>query len=264
MTVLEKIIAHKRVEIEALHAKTSLNDWIQKAKDAAPVRDFVKALKGAPPIRLIAEVKRASPSQGIIRSDFDPALIATAYATAGANCISVLTDEQFFQGSLHDLVAVRSSIDLPILRKDFILDPIQIWQARACGADAVLLIAECLDQAQLEYLYETTSLAGMTALVELYEEVNIDRVQRIRPRVVGVNNRNLRDFQIDLRHAIRLRKSFERDQIFVAESGIKSSADVRLLESHDIDAMLVGQSLCEQPDVAEATRTLLAGRATTS
>ena len=166
MSILDRIVATKREEIELLKQQSSLADWQTRARDAEPPRDFLRPLQTAPPIRLIAEVKKASPSQGIIRADFDPVPIAQAYATAGASCISVLTDEQYFQGKLDYLQQIRQHVDLPLLRKDFILDPIQVWQARASGADAVLLIAECLDRESMHELHNEIVSAGMTALVE--------------------------------------------------------------------------------------------------
>ncbi len=259
MSILNDIVRTKWDEIEQLKLKSTIHEWIDRAHEGVEIRDFAAVLEGSPPIRLIAEVKRASPSQGLIRKDFDAREIAIAYQAAGAHCLSVLTDECYFQGSLSELAAVKQSVTLPVLRKDFILDPIQVWQARAFGADAVLLIAECLGDEQLSMLYETILEARMTPLVELYDEQNIERVQRLNPRLVGVNNRNLNTFEVDLRHSIRIRSEFRDDQIFVAESGIKTHDDVRLLERSGVDAMLVGQSLCEKPDISHATRMLLYG-----
>ena len=177
---------------------------------APPVRDFLAALSAGPPIRLIAEVKKASPSKGVIRADFDPVEIARIYQRHGAACLSVLTDQPYFQGSLEHLRQVRAAVDLPVLRKDFIIDPYQVIEARAAGADAVLLIAECLDDDLLERLHEAIVDLGMTPLVELYEPANLARVLRIGARLVGVNNRDLRTFQTDLEHTLRLRRQIPR------------------------------------------------------
>jgi len=257
LSILEKIIRTKRTEIEKLHAETTIADWRDQANDAEPVRSFIDALRGAPPIRLIAEVKKASPSQGLIREHFDPVAIALDYQRAGASCISVLTDEQYFQGHLDYLRQVRQAIELPVLRKDFILDPIQVWQARAYGADAVLLIAECLDAGRLSLLAATIEEAGMTAFVELYDERNVEMVAALDLPLVGVNNRNLDTFQVDLQHSVRVKQKFSDRQIFVSESGIRSAADVQFLQRNGVDAILVGQSLCEQADVYAATLALI-------
>lgn len=259
MSVLEKIVRAKNEEIAELKATSSIDEWKSRAADSEPPRDFLSSLKGAPPIRLIAEVKKASPSQGVIRKDFDPVEIAKAYEKAGASCISVLTDPLFFQGQLEFLQAIRSAVSTPLLRKDFILDPAQVWQARAFGADAVLLIAECLEPDQMKRLHEVIIEAGMTPLVELYLEKNIDPVMALNPQLVGVNNRDLTTFEVDLQHSIRMFTKMTGEHLCVSESGIFSNDDAKCLENAGIDAMLVGQSLCEQSDVYSATKTLLDG-----
>ncbi|MEN0109510.1 MAG: indole-3-glycerol phosphate synthase TrpC, partial [Planctomycetota bacterium] len=212
------------------------------------------------PIKLIAEVKKASPSAGLIRADFDPVAIAGAYAASGASCVSVLTDAPHFQGSLDYLRAIRAAVPLPVLRKDFLIDEHQVVEARAAGADAVLLIAECLTPAELADLHGlATEELGMTALVELYEPENLPAVLACKPRLVGVNNRDLRTMTVDLGHCLRLREGLPPEVAFVGESGIKTAADAQRLRTAGVDAMLVGESLMRQPDIAAATAALLGG-----
>ncbi len=231
LTILDKIVATKREEVARAKAETPESALRNHLADAPPVRDFLAALSAGPPIRLIAEVKKASPSKGVIRADFDPVAIAGIYQRHGAACLSVLTDRPYFQGSLEYLRQVRAAVDLPVLRKDFIIDPYQVIEARAAGADAVLLIAECLDDDLLERLYNAIVDLGMTPLVELYEPANLARVLRIGARLVGINNRDLRTFQTDLEHTLRLRRQIPADRIVVGESGIRSRQDAQRLRS---------------------------------
>jgi indole-3-glycerol phosphate synthase len=256
-TILDQIVDRKRQEIAEAQARRSLEDVIAAAKDAPAARDFVGALRGTGDVALIAEVKKASPSAGLIRADFDPVQIARTYAEHGAAAISVLTDEQFFQGHLDYLKAVRASVPVPVLRKDFLLDPYQVYEARAAGADAVLLIAECLDDATMTELFQLAAELGMTSLVELYEPENLERVLRLGPSLVGVNNRNLKTFVTDLGHSLRLRPQVPADVAFVAESGIRTRADVERLRQAGVNAMLVGETLMRQPDIAAAVDELL-------
>ena len=224
-----------------------------------PCRDFHAALATGEEVRLIAEVKRASPSAGLIRENFDPAAIASAYALGGAACISVLTDEPFFQGSLDYLRAVRQAVDLPILRKDFIIDEYQLLQARASGADAVLLIGECLTPDQLIELDARASSLGMQTLIELFEPDNLAAVLATKTRLVGVNNRDLRSFRTDLSHTLRVAEGIPADRLIVGESGIASYDDVLRLKAGGVKGILVGESLMRQDDITAATRRLLAG-----
>jgi indole-3-glycerol phosphate synthase len=225
--------------------------------DAPPIRDFFVALAASGPIKLIAEVKKASPSKGIIRADFDPVAIAKTYESHGATCLSVLTDEQYFQGSLEYLRRVRQAVSIPVLRKDFILDTYQLVEARAAGADAVLLIAECLDDCNLRKLHNEALELGLTPLVEFYEPENLDRVLTAGASLIGVNNRDLRTFQVDLDRTIRMREKVPLDCVFVGESGIESRADALRLQSAGVDAMLVGESLMREPDIGVAVDRLL-------
>lgn len=259
-SILEKIVAHKRNEIEAAKRERPLNEVKSKAERAAPPLGFLAALTGgeqAARVSLIAEVKKASPSKGVIRADFDPVAIARAYASNGANCLSVLTDEHFFQGHLDYLMAVRAAVDIPLLRKDFILDEYQVWEARAAGADAVLLIAECLSPEKLKQLHHLIAGLGMTALVELYDRANIAAVLDCQPTLVGVNNRDLNTFDIDLQHSLAVKRELPPDIAMVSESGIFSNEHVRLMQEHGVDAILVGESLMRAGDIGAAVRQLM-------
>jgi indole-3-glycerol phosphate synthase len=255
--VLQRIVEQKRAEIAAAMARVPLDELTREAAKAAPVRDFAEALRLRGPVALIAEVKKASPSAGVIRPDFDPVAIARTYEQHGATCLSVLTDEHFFQGSLDYLREIRSVVGIPVLRKDFILEEYQVIEARAAGADAVLLIAECLPGSRLSELYRAIRDLGMHALVELYDAENLDRVLALEPAIVGVNNRDLRTFVTDLSHATRLRKKVPASILFEAESGIRSPADVALLRAADVNAMIVGESLMREPDIGVAVERLL-------
>jgi indole-3-glycerol phosphate synthase len=208
-------------------------------------------------MRVIAEIKQASPSAGVIRSDFDPLQLARQYTAGGADCLSVLTDVDFFQGRLEYLTGARGETTVPVLRKDFLYDRYQIWEARAAGADCVLLIAECLDDCHLRDLYFLASELGMAALIELHDPENLDRVLKLEPELVGVNNRDLRTFQTDLNHSIELRRQVTHDCVFVSESGIRTPADVQRLAAAGIGAILVGESLMRTGNVGEGLRQLL-------
>ncbi len=256
-TILDKIVATKRREIAACRERTPLAELERRLADAPPVRDFFTAIATDGPIRLIAEVKKASPSAGVIRADFNPVTIARTYEQHGAACLSVLTDEQYFQGSLDYLSAVRAAVALPVLRKDFILDTYQLVEARVAGADAVLLIAECLDDCQLRKLHNEAIDLGMTPLVELYEPANLPRVIAAGATLVGVNNRNLHSFEVSLDHTLRLRDAIPDECALVSESGIKTRADVLRLEAAGVDAILVGESLMREADIGVAVDRLL-------
>jgi indole-3-glycerol phosphate synthase len=258
-TILDKIVATKWQEIAAAKETTPLANVCAQAEQAAPPRDFFAALAAPGPIKLIAEVKKASPSKGIIRADFNPIEIAQTYERHGATCLSVLTDQQYFQGSLDYLREIHAAVNIPVLRKDFILDEYQLWEARAAGADAVLLIAECLDDCNLRKLFNRTVELGMTPLVELYEPDNLQRVFDAGATLIGINNRNLHTFEVDLHHTLRLREQIPDQCVLVAESGIYTHADVQLLEAGGVDAMLVGESLMRQSDIGQAVDKLLHG-----
>lgn len=255
--ILEQIVATKRIEIASAKSALPLTELRAQLRDAPPVRNFFAALAADGPIKLIAEVKKASPSKGIIRADFSPVEIATTYQQHGATCISILTDEHYFQGSLAFLTAIRQATNIPLLRKDFILDTYQLHEARVAGADAVLLIAECLDDCMLRTLHNEALELGLTPLVELYDPENLPRVLDAGARLIGVNNRDLRSFQVDLSHTIRMRSLIPSDCLLVGESGIESRADAERLGAAGIDAMLVGESLMREPDIGLAVDRLL-------
>ena len=261
-SILQKITDHKRNEIESAKSRFSLEDVIAAATAPSipPPLDFVGAIQTraeAGSIGLIAEVKKASPSKGIIRADFDPVSIATTYAESGAACISVLTDEYFFQGHLDYLKAIRAAVNVPLLRKDFVLDPYQVYEARAAGADAVLLIAECLDADELKSLHKLITELGMAALVELYDATNIEKVMACDPVLVGVNNRDLNTFEVDLQHSVRVKQALPASVTFVSESGIFTNADVEMLKANHVDAILVGESLMRSDNIGQAVKDLL-------
>jgi indole-3-glycerol phosphate synthase len=256
-TILDKIVATKRDEISRAKELRPAAELRAAIADAPTPRDFFGALAAGGSIKLIAEVKKASPSKGLIRADFHPVEIARAYEANGASCISVLTDEQYFQGSLDYLRDIRAAVGLPVLRKDFILDTYQLLEARVAGADAVLLIAECLDDCNLRKLHNEAIELGMTPLVELYEPANLARVFAAGATLIGVNNRDLRTFEVDLHHTIRMREQIPGECVLVGESGIHSREDALLLEEAGVDAILVGEHLMSQPDIGAAVRTLL-------
>ncbi len=255
--ILEKIVAAKRKEVEEAIRQRPLRDLMKAADSAVPARDFLAPLKSGPPIRLIAEVKKASPSKGVIRQDFDPVAIAKAYELSGASCISVLTDAPFFQGSLEYLSAIRNAVNIPLLRKDFIIHPYQIFEARAHGADAVLLIAECLNRQELKGLHQLTRDLGMHALIEIYLTSNLDNALSTGTELIGVNNRDLNTFEVDLQRTIRLRKQIPAHLVLVGESGITTRDDAQKLQESNVQAMLVGESLMRQSDIAGAVHALL-------
>jgi indole-3-glycerol phosphate synthase len=257
MSILDKIVATKQQEIAAAKIALPIAELRERARHAPPVRDFFQALAVPGPIRLIAEIKRASPSRGILRADFQPVEIARSYAAHGATCLSVLTDAQYFQGSLEILRAVRAEVSLPLLRKDFILDEYQLFEARAAGADAVLLIAECLDDCRLRSLHNAALELGLAPLVELYEPANLPRVLAAGATLVGVNNRDLHTFQIDLEHTLRIREQIPAECLLVSESGIRTRADVERLAAAGVDAILVGETLMASPDIGAAVDALL-------
>lgn len=247
--ILDKIVSHKRREIEAAKAARPPELLREQLTAAPPVRDFVQALRAGPGVRVIAEVKKASPSAGLIRAEFDPVAIARTYEGHGAACISVLTDEHFFQGCLDFLSAVRRAVSIPILRKDFVLDRYQVLEARAAGADCILLIAECLDDCTLRDLYFYAGELGMESLIEIYDPDNLDRVLRLDPPLLGINNRDLRTFVTDLEHSIGLRPRVPDQCTLVSESGIHSRADVERLAQAGIHAILVGETLMRADDI---------------
>ena len=256
-SILDEIVTTKRREVAEAEKRMPLDELEARAAEAPPVRDFRAALAGPGPIRLIAEVKKASPSAGVIRADFDPVSIARTYQGHGADCLSVLTDVPYFRGHLSYLARVRASVAIPILRKDFLIEEYQVVEARMAGADAVLLIAEILDDDALGRLLGRARSLGMAALVELYDEANLGRVLDAGADLVGINNRDLTRFATDLEHTFRLRPRVPEGVLLVSESGIRGRADVERLEAAGVDAILVGESLMKAPDIGRAVDELL-------
>jgi indole-3-glycerol phosphate synthase len=259
-TILEKIAAYKREEISAAKAATPLAAVEEEARGAPPVRPFratVAACANEGRYALIAEVKKASPSRGLIREDFDPTSLAIAYAAGGAVCLSVLTDGPSFQGDPRHLVEAREVCALPALRKDFILDPYQVPQSRALGADCILIIMAAVDDFLAMELAGAAHNWGMDALVEVHDEEELDRALSLPTSLIGINNRNLKTFETSLEVTRRLIPRVPQGKLIVSESGIFTSADIEWLSRAGAHAFLVGESLMRQGDVAAATRQLL-------
>ncbi len=257
MTILTEIIKYKKnEELPRQKAKISLATLRSQVFFAPKAPDFLVALKHAKGVALIAEVKKASPSKGVIRADFDPVNLATTYAKNGAAAISVLTDAKYFQGNLDYLTQIASAQPQPVLRKDFIIDPYQIYEAKLAGASAVLLIAAVLKDAEFSALLNLTRKLEMTALVEVHNRAELERVLPFAPRLIGVNNRNLHDFSVDLQTSIALRPHIPATAVMVAESGIHTRADVERLAAAGIDAILVGEAIVRQKNVGTKVREL--------
>ncbi len=256
--ILDQIVAHKKIEVAALCARMTLAALRAQAEAAPPPRDFVGALRASDgAMRLIAEVKRKSPSKGVFRADLDAAQLARTYAASGAACISVLTDEKFFAGTLDDLRAVHATVSVPILRKDFTIDESQIYEARASGADAILLIAAILSDEQLSAFAQRAQQLGMAALIEIHDEDELRRVLPLHPSLIGINNRDLKTFRTDLTVSERLRPLITHDCIVVGESGIHTRADIERLQRAGVQAILVGESLVLAADVGAKVRELV-------
>ena len=259
--VLARILARKREEVAERRSRVPLAELRARAGDASPVRGFADALGariGRGEAAVIAEVKKASPSRGVIRADFDPAAIARSYAAGGAACLSVLTDVDFFQGADGYLVAAREACQLPVLRKDFVVDEYQLIEARALGADAVLLIAAALDDAQLADFAALASALGLDALAEVHDAAELERVLRLPLPLVGINNRDLRTFEVSLGATLALKEMVPADRVLVTESGILAPADVRRMRDAGVHAFLVGEAFMRAADPGAALRSLFA------
>jgi indole-3-glycerol phosphate synthase len=257
--ILEEIVWHKEAEVAKMRERLPLIELQKKVREAAPAKDFFGTLKyGKTKPALIAEVKKASPSKGIIREDFDPVAIAKSYEQGGASCLSVLTDEKFFQGSFSNLFLIRQAVDLPLLCKEFIIYPYQIYFARTKGADAVLLIAAILSDQDISYFVKIVRSLGMTPLVEVHTQEELDRVLAIRDiNLIGINNRNLEDFSVDLQTTcqlleMRIPEIEQKEILIVSESGLYSSSDLQLVQQAGASAVLIGESLMKQNDPAKA------------
>jgi indole-3-glycerol phosphate synthase len=253
--ILHKIVAVKHEEVAAARKKMPLEAMRADAESRVLTRDFEGAMRrqiaaGRPAV--IAEVKKASPSKGVLRPDFIAADIAQSYAEHGAACLSVLTDRQFFQGQPDYLKQARASCDLPVLRKDFLVDPYQVYEARAMGADCILLIAACLDDAQMADFEAIARGLGMAVLVEVHDGAELDRALRLKTPLVGINNRNLRTFEVSLDTTLNLMPRLPADRLLVTESGILSAADVRRMREAGVNAFLVGEAFMRAPEPGEA------------
>jgi indole-3-glycerol phosphate synthase len=253
--ILHQIVAVKREEIAAAKKKKSLEAVREDAFSRVLTRDFEGALRAkvaAGRAAVIAEVKKASPSKGVLREDFIPADIAQSYAEHGAACLSVLTDRQFFQGSTEYLKQARASCDLPVLRKDFLVDPYQVYEARAMGADCILLIAACLDDGQMAELEAAARSLDMAVLVEVHDRDELQRALKLKTRLVGINNRNLRTFEVSLDNTLALLPDVPPDRLLITESGIRTPADVKKMRAAGIHAFLVGEAFMRAPEPGEA------------
>ena len=257
--ILDKILQDKKLEVERLHIDTPPEYLLDVALQLDPPLDFKAAISGRPAavgglrsavsdIRLIAEVKKASPSKGLIRPDFDPVAIARRYEETGASAISVLTDEKYFQGKLEYLTQIHQAVGIPLLRKDFIIDPMQVYEARAAGADSVLLIAAALSLGHMHELLEVVRGLGMAALVEVHTESELCTALSVGADIIGINNRDLQTFETRLETTLELASRVPPDKVLVSESGINTRADVERLMQAGVDAILVGESLMREPD----------------
>jgi len=259
--ILDKIVAVKREEVAAAMVRKPLDVMRADAESRVLTRDFEGAMRAklvAGQAAVIAEIKKASPSKGVLRADFIPADIAQSYAEHGAACLSVLTDKQFFHGSVDFLKQARASCDLPVLRKDFMVDPYQIYEARAMGADAILLIAACLDDAQMADMEAVARRLDMAVLVEVHDRAELDRALKLKTRLVGVNNRNLKTFEVSLQTTLDLLPHVPADRLLVTESGILSADDVKRMREAQVNAFLVGEAFMRADEPGKALAKLFA------
>ncbi len=255
--ILDEIILYKKKELIETKRHVPLSEVKAKASDREPVRGFEKALSEGNDIKLVAEVKKASPSKGVIREDFDPVDISKSYTRSGATCLSVLTEKKYFQGKLDYLSEIRKAVSLPLLRKDFIIDPYQIPEARAAGADAILLIAACLERRQIEDLMNIAKELGLDVLVESHTYKELDKALLAGASLVGINNRDLKTFTVSVQTTLDLLKDIPDDRTVVSESGIKTRDDVIKLQQAGVDAVLVGESLMREKDIGKKVKELL-------
>jgi len=257
--ILQEILAHKRNEVEDRKSRRSLSEVQRMASEASPPRGFVDALRTciaqARPA-VIAEIKRASPSRGLIRSNFLPAAIAKSYEKAGAACLSILTDERHFQGADAHLQEARAACALPVLRKDFVIDPYQVYEARAIGADCILLIVAGLSDVQLQHLTSLAIELGMDVLVEVHNREELERAHMLRTPLIGINNRDLRTFTTDIQTTLDLMVDVLSDRIVVTESGIHTKDQTALMRRHGVNAFLVGEAFMSAPDPGKKLREL--------
>ena len=266
--ILKEIVESKRVEVRERQVAEPLDELKRRVADSPRPRNFFAAVttRNNKPLNLIAEVKKASPSAGVIRAHFDPVAIAQIYEASGADAISCLTDEKYFQGKLEYIAQIKHAVKLPVLRKDFIIDPYQVYEARAAGADAILLIAECLDMSQLSDMQILATELNMTCLIEVHDMENLIRVHdhlvgfpHKSYSLLGINNRDLRTFKTDLGTSMRMAELVDDRSVLVSESGIRTHGDIQRLAKAGIAAVLVGEILLRAPDIGKQTRDLMLG-----
>jgi len=253
--ILKKIIARKKIEIEECRNNTSLDDMIAKSKYGLPTRGFYEALNNKSKRKesaVIAEIKKASPSRGVLRKDFNPIDIAKSYESGGATCLSILTDKDFFKGDNQYLIDAREAVNIPVLRKDFIIDPYQVYEARAINADCILLIASCLNDIQLKNLSDLAIELSMDVLVEVHDLDELKRAMKLNLPMVGINNRNLRTFEVSLQTTIDLLKEINDNSLVITESGILTKQDVELMRVNEIYGYLVGEAFMRQDNPGRA------------
>ncbi|MBI5598802.1 MAG: indole-3-glycerol phosphate synthase TrpC [Deltaproteobacteria bacterium] len=256
--VLKEILGHKKGEVSSAKRARGLDELKRQANLAPAARDFASALKRKDRVNIIAEVKKASPSKGVIREDFDPAAIAGIYEASGAAAVSVLTDKRYFMGSLADLESVRRHVaGIPVLRKDFLIDPYQVFESRAAGADAVLFIVAALERGELRELLDLSRSLGMNALVETHTEEEISEALTAGAEIIGINNRDLKTFKTDISTTARLAGKIPGDRIAVSESGINTADDIRTLRAAGVNAFLVGEALMREKDIAGKLKELV-------
>lgn len=259
--ILKKIIARKEQEIKEALKHTSYDKMMEKAYEDRTTRDFYQALKNKADLKqnaIIAEIKKASPSKGVLRENFNPAEIAKSYEQHGAACLSVLTDKDFFQGDDKYVAEARSVVNLPVLRKEFIIEPYQVFQSRVLGADCILLIAACLDDQRMEDLAMLAISCHMDVLIEVHNLEELKRVQQLRLPMVGINNRNLRTFDVTLQTTIDLLETIDDDTLVITESGILGAQDVKLMKEHNIHSFLVGEAFMRQDNPGQALEDIFA------
>ena len=255
--ILDEIIENKKLEVAESKNNLPFDTIKKQINNAFPSRDFFEAINPNGQLKIISEVKHASPSKGVFRYDFDPVKIAESYSAGGASAISVLTDEKYFKGSLLYLKNIREQVSTPLLRKDFIVDPYQVYEARLYGADALLLIVAALDQALLAELLELTHSLEMNAIVEVHDEQELDKALDADSRIIGINNRDLRTFDVDLSVSIRLSARVPSDKIVIAESGIGSIGDIDRLRAHGVHVFLIGETFMKAPDPGQKLKELI-------
>jgi indole-3-glycerol phosphate synthase len=255
--ILDRIIKNKKIEVERAKRAYSLEFIHSQIEKVKPPRDFLKAIEPDGRVKIIAEIKHASPSKGVFREDFNPTQIARSYSEGGASAISVLTDMEFFKGDLTHLRDVRNTVEIPLLRKDFIIDPYQVYEARLYGADAVLLIASALGTEIITQLLKLTHSLGMNAIVEVHDEEELEKALLAGSRIIGINNRDLKTFSVSLDTSIRLSKLIPKEKIVIAESGISSSEDIKRLGGEGIEVFLIGETLMKASNPGEELRKLL-------